>query len=197
MKKVAIVLGVIVGIVLVAGLWYMGVYNTLVSHNENVNMKWAQVENQYQRRADLVPNLVNTVKGVAKFEQDTLTAVITARSKVGSMQVDSKILDNPDQFKKFEQVQGELSSALSRLMVVMERYPDLKATSNFSDLQAQLEGTENRISVARRDFNEAVMDYNRSVKRAPNNIVASLAGYHEKAYFQSTAGSEKAPEVKF
>lgn len=190
-------LAIVVGILVVIGLWFTGAYNSLVSNNEKATMMWSQVENQYQRRADLVPNLVNTVKGVAKFEQDTLKAVIEARAKVGSIQVDPKILENPDAFKKFEASQGELSSALSRLMVVIEKYPELKATANFSELQAQLEGTENRIAVARRDFNEAVMDYNKAIKRAPNNIVASLAHFQEKPYFQATAGAEKAPEVKF
>ncbi|MCC6277941.1 MAG: LemA family protein [Oligoflexia bacterium] len=175
----------------------MSSYNGLVSRQENVNEKWSQVQNNYQRRADLVPNLVNTVKGAAGFERDTLTAVVEARAKVGSLQVNRDTLNNPEQFKKFEQAQGELSSAISRLLVVVEKYPDLKATANFADLQAQLEGTENRIAVSRKDFNDSVREYNTSVRRFPSNIVAQLSGFNVKSYFEAVAGAEKAPEVKF
>jgi len=197
MKGLFIGLGAVLGVILVAVLIYMGSYNGLVSKQEGVNEKWSQVQNDYQRRADLIPNLVNTVKGVAKFEQETLTAVVEARSKVGTMQVNQNTLNDPAQFKKFEAAQGQLTSALSRLMVVIEKYPELKATANFSELQSQLEGTENRITVARRDFNLAVKEYNTSVRTMPTNIVAGMSGFKEKPYFEATAGSEKVPEVKF
>lgn len=191
------ILGGVVAIVVLIGLFFTSSYNGLVSKQENVNEKWSQVQNDYQRRSDLIPNLVNTVKGVSKFEKETLTAVVEARAKVGSMQVDKSILDNPSAFKKFESVQGELSSALSRLMVVVEKYPELKSTTNFLNLQSQLEGTENRITVARRDFNISVKEFNTAVRTIPTSIIASMAGFKDKAYFEAVAGSEKAPEVKF
>lgn len=197
MKGALVGLGVVVAVILVAVLIYMGSYNGLVSRQENVNSKWSQVQNDYQRRADLIPNLVNTVKGVAGFEKDTLTAVTEARAKVGTMQVNKDTLEDPAQFKKFEAAQGQLSSALSRLMVVVEKYPELKATQNFSELQSQLEGTENRITVARRDFNEAAQDYNTAIRTVPTNIVAGMGGFKARPYFEATAGSEKVPEVKF
>ncbi len=197
MRNVLIGIGVVVGIVLIVGLIYMGSYNGLVSRQENVNEKWSQVQNDYQRRADLIPNLVNTVKGVANFEKDTLTAVVEARAKVGTMQVDKNVLNDPNQFKKFEAAQGQLSSALSRLMVVIEKYPELKATANFSELQSQLEGTENRITVARRDFNLSAREYNTAIRTMPTSIVASMGGFKERPYFESAPGSEKVPEVKF
>jgi LemA protein len=189
--------GTILGVGLLTLLIYMGAYNGLVSRQENVNEKWSQVQNNYQRRADLIPNLVNTVKGVSAFEKDTLTAVVEARAKVGTMQVNRETLNNPEQFKKFEQAQGELSSALSRLMVIVEKYPELKATANFSELQAQLEGTENRITVSRRDFNESVKEYNTTVRRFPTSVVAGLSNFQVKNYFEATTGAEKPPEVKF
>jgi LemA protein len=197
MKGFLIGIGAVVGVVLLFALYYVGTYNGLVARQENVNSHWSQVQNDYQRRADLIPNLVNTVKGVAGFEKSTLTAVVEARAKVGTMQVNKDTLDNPEQFKKFEANQGQLSSALSRLMVVVEKYPDLKATSNFSELQSQLEGTENRIVVARRDFNEAAQDYNTAIRRMPASIVAGMGGFKARPYFEAVAGSEKAPEVKF
>ncbi len=197
MKGYFVGIGIVVGIVLLFVLFYMGSYNGLVSRQEAVNEKWSQIQNDYQRRSDLIPNLVNTVKGVAKFEQDTLTAVITARSKVGSMQLDKNLLNDPSQFRKFEEAQGQLSSALSRLMVVVEKYPELKATANFSELQSQLEGTENRITVARRDFNLAVKEYNTALRTVPTNFVAGISGFKERPYFEAVTGSEKAPEVKF
>ena len=197
MKGFLIGIGTVVGIILLLGLFYIGSYNGLVSRQENVNSKWSQVQNDYQRRSDLIPNLVNTVKGVANFEKGTLTDVVNARAKVGTMQVNKDTLDNPEQFKKFEAAQGQLSSALSRLMVVVEKYPELKATQNFSELQSQLEGTENRITVARRDFNEAAQEYNTAIRTMPTNIVAGMGGFKPRPYFEATAGSEKPPEVKF
>jgi LemA protein len=197
MRAFLIGAGSILTVVLLFALIYMGSYNGLVSRQENVNEKWSQVQNNYQRRADLIPNLVNTVKGVAKFEKETLEAVTQARASVSGMKVGKDVLDDPQSFRKFEAAQGQLSSALSRLMVVVEKYPELRATGNFSELQAQLEGTENRITVARRDFNESVREYNTSIRKIPTSIVASMAGFKEKAYFEATAGAEKAPEVKF
>jgi LemA protein len=175
----------------------MSAYNSLVGLQETVNQSWAQVQTNYQRRADLIPNLLETVKGVAKFEKETLTAVVEARAKVGSMQIDKSVVDNPQALKNFDKAQGALSSALSRLMVVVEKYPDLKATANFSELQSQLEGTENRIAVARRDFNNTVRDYNVSVRRMPQSLIAGVAGFKEKAYFEAAEGAQKVPEVKF
>lgn len=171
-------------------------YNTLVNKEENVKAKWAQVENAYQRRADLIPNLVNTVKGAASFEQETLTQVIEARAKATSVTVDPSNL-SPEAIQEFQRSQDALSQSLGRLLVSVERYPELKANQNFLDLQAQLEGTENRISTERRAFNEATQDYNASVRRFPNNIVAGMFGFQQKGYFTAEAGSEKAPEVQF
>ncbi|MDZ4677496.1 MAG: LemA family protein [Oligoflexia bacterium] len=197
MKGLLVGVGAIFGLGLILILFYMGAYNGLVSRQENVNEKWSQVQNDYQRRADLIPNLVNTVKGVAQFEKDTLREVVEARARVGSIQMTPEILNNPQQFKQFEAAQGQLTQALSRLMVVVEKYPDIKATANFSELQSQLEGTENRITVARRDFNLALKEYNTSVRSFPTSVIAGMSGFKEKAYFEATAGSEKAPEVKF
>ena len=187
----------IIAVVVVLGLWFMGTYNGLVGKQEAVNGAWAQVQNVYQRRADLVPNLVETVKGSANFEKSTLEAVVNARSRVGSFTVDRSILNDPAQLQKFDAAQGQLGSALSRLMVVMEKYPDLKANANFRDLQVQLEGTENRIKVSRNDFNASVQDYNQTVRSFPNNIFGGMFGFHAKAPFQSDPGAEKAPDVKF
>jgi len=197
MKGFLIGMGAVVALGILLVLYYMGAYNGLVGKQEGVNNSWAQVQTQYQRRADLVPQLVATVKGVANFEKETLTAVVEARAKVGSVQVNNETVNDPSALKKFEEAQGQLTGALSRLMVVVEKYPELKATSNFSGLQSQLEGTENRIAVARRDFNEAVQEYNVAIRTMPTSIVAHMSGFKEKAYFEATAGSEKAPEVKF
>jgi LemA protein len=161
-----------------------------------VNTAWANVENVYQRRLDLIPNLVNTVKGVANFEQQTLTAVIEARAKATSVQINPKNLDEGS-LQKFQAAQNGVSSALGRLMVVVEKYPELKATQNFSELQAQLEGTENRISVERMKFNESAQAYNTYLRRFPNSMFAGMFGFTKKAYFQAQEGAEKAPEVKF
>jgi len=173
-------------------MWFVGVNNNLVSAQEGVNSSWAQVENVYQRRADLIPNLVNTVKGYAKHEASVLEEVTRARSQVGQVHV-----DNPDDLKKFDQAQGQLSSALSRLLVVSEKYPDLKADKNFMELQSQLEGTENRISVERMRFNEAARGYNVYLRSFPQSIVAGFRGFKERAYFAADAGANKAPQVNF
>lgn len=184
------------GIVLILILWIASAYNKLVKVEEGVSQAWAQVENVYQRRMDLIPNLVKTVKGAADFERSTLEGVIEARSKASSIQVDPNKLSE-ESLAQFEKAQSELSSSLNRLMVVVERYPELKATQNFQELQAQLEGTENRITVERKKFNEYVQKYNTKVRRFPNNIIASLFGFEKKAYFKGVEGSEKAPEVDF
>lgn len=173
-------------------------YNEVIDRDQAVKAGWSEVENQYQRRADLVPNLVNIVKGASNFEKETLSAVVEARSKVGSMQVDQSVIDDPEKLQKFEQAQGQLSSALSRLLVVSEQYPDLKATAAFRDLQVQLEGTENRIAVARRRFIGAVADYNSTVLKFPTSIGSKLRGMKERPSFTATTpGADKAPEVKF
>ena len=183
--------------VLIAGLYVTGVYNGLVGLDQKVQAQWGQVENVYQRRADLIPNLVETVKGAAAFEQNTFTAVTEARAKVGQVQVNPGQL-TPDAFAKFQAAQDGLSSALSRLLVVVEKYPDLKATENFKELQAQLEGTENRIAVERMRFNEAAQAFNTKRNRFPAVIVAGFFGkFAEKPYFKSQAGAETAPKVKF
>ena len=201
-SKIALgVVGALLLLVLVIGSWVAGTYNSLVRLDQATQAQWAQVENVYQRRADLIPNLVNTVKGAAKFEQDTLTAVVEARSKVGQVSGAAlgNIANDPAAFARFQQAQDGLSSALSRLMVVMEKYPELKAVQGFSDLQVQLEQTENRISVERMRFNVAANDFNATRESFPTNIVAGFFGskFNDKAFFKSTAGSEKPPEVKF
>ncbi len=197
MKSALIAVGAVLGVLLLMGLWYMGVYNGLVSKQEGVNSAWAQVQNVYQRRLDLVPNLVETVWGAANFEKSTLSAVVEARSRVGSFTVDKSILNDPAQFKKFEASQGELGRALSRMMVVMENYPQLKATENFRDMQVQLEGTENRIAVERRTFNEVVQVYNTAIRRLPASIIANMSGFKERPYFEAEPTAQKAPQVKF
>jgi LemA protein len=190
-------LAIIVIAGLVIGLSALGTYNNLVSLQQTVESKWGQVENVYQRRADLIPNLVATVKGYAAHESQTLEAVTASRSQVGSIKVTPDILNNPAEFQKFQQAQAGLTSALSRLMVVVEKYPDLKANQNFLELQSQLEGTENRITVERMRFNEAAQAYNTKVLQFPGNIFARLFGFQKKEYFQATPGSEKAPVVDF
>jgi LemA protein len=181
----------------VTGFLFSGCgYNKMVSMDEAVGAAWAQVENVYQRRADLIPNLVETVKGYAEHEQETLTGVIEARSQATSMKVDPANL-TPEAIAQFQEAQQGLSSALSRLMVVVEQYPDLKANQNFLDLQAQLEGTENRITVERMKFNETTMAYNAYIRRFPELITAKIFGFGKKAYFEAQTGAEKAPEVKF
>ncbi len=172
-------------------------YNTLVSMQESVNSAWSQVENQYQRRADLIPNLVSTVQGAADFEKSVLTEVTEARSRVGQVKLSADDLSDPTKFQQYQQAQDQLSSALSRLLVVSENYPQLKSNENFLNLQSQLEGTENRISVERRRYNETVQAYNTEVKSFPALIMAKIFGFKEREYFKSTAGSEKAPDVNF
>src|SRR5262245_14897585 len=193
-----IALGVVLLLVLMLGMCGVGSYNGLVGSSQAVDAQWAQVENVYQRRADLIPNLVNTVKGAANFEKDTLTQIAEARASVGKVQLDAKNLpNNPGAFAQFEQAQAGLGSALSRLMVVVERYPELKANQNFRDLQAQLEGTENRISVERMRYNEVAQTYNTQRLRFPTVLFANMMGFGEKAYFKSQAGAERAPTVDF
>jgi LemA protein len=201
MKKLAIILGVLLVlaflvfvVVAVAGVSY----NHLVKLSQAVDSQWAQVQNVYQRRADLIPNLVATVSGAANFEKSTLTEITAARASVGQVKIDPNTAPNdPAKLAAFDQAQGQLSSALSRLLVVVERYPDLKATENFRDLQAQLEGTENRISVERRDFNSAVQAYDTAIKSFPELFYAGAFGFHEKPYFAATAGAETPPKVQF
>jgi LemA protein len=191
-----IILIVVVVVIFILISWGTGIYNKLVTQEEGVNQAWANVENVYQRRLDLIPNLVNTVKGVANFEKGTLTAVIEARAKATSVQINPKNLDEGS-LQKFQEAQNGVSSALGRLMVVVEQYPQLKATANFSELQAQLEGTENRITVERRNFNESAMAYNTYLRRFPASIFAGMFGFQKKAYFSSEKGAEKAPQVQF
>jgi LemA protein len=175
-----------------------GSYNRLVKLSQAVDTQWAQVQNVYQRRADLIPNLVNTVSGAANFEKSTLTEITEARASVGQVKVDpNSAPTDPNQLEAYNHAQGQLSSALSRLLVVVERYPDLKANANFRDLQAQLEGTENRIAVARRDFNEAAQAYNTAIKSFPAVLYAGAFGFHPRPYFTATPGAETPPKVQF
>jgi LemA protein len=172
-------------------------YNSLVTMDENVNQSWSQVENQYQRRADLIPNLVKTVQGYADFEKSVLTEVTEMRSKVGQIKLSTDDLADEDKFKKFEEAQNQFSGAISRLLVVAENYPQLKANESFLALQTQLEGTENRIAVERKKFNESVQEYNTSIRSFPTLITAKIFGFKEKQYFKSVPGSEKTPDVNF
>ena len=196
MKKSYIVIGIIVIILIGIFTWFKGSYNQMVSRSEGVSSQWSNVENQYQRRLDLIPNLVNTVKGYDEHEQNTLTQVVEARAKATQMRINFDQLDEKT-IQQFNSMQGELSSALSRLMAISEQYPNLKANENFRDLQAQLEGTENRIAVERRKFNEDVKTYNAYIRSFPKNIIANMFGFTVKPYFEAAAGAEKAPEVKF
>jgi len=193
MKKIVLgTLGLLALVVLFSGCGY----NTLVKLDEDVKTKWSQVETQYQRRSDLIPNLVSTVKGAAKFEQSTLTAVVEARSKASQIKVDPDKL-TAENIDKFQNAQGQVGQALSRLMVLTENYPELKATQQFSDLSAQLEGTENRIAVARKDFNESVQAFNVKVRSFPNNLTAGMFGFSTKAGFKADAGAQNAPKIEF
>lgn len=196
MKKSLIVIGVIAAIVIGIFVWFKGSYNHMVQLSENVSEQWSNVENQYQRRMDLIPNLVSSVKGYAAHEEGTLTAVIDARAKATQTQINFDQL-NEQTMKQLNSAQGALSSALSRLMAVAESYPDLKANQNFLDLQAQLEGTENRIAVERRRFNEMVKNYNAYTRSFPKNIIANLFGFTTKPYFEANSGAESAPKVEF
>jgi LemA protein len=196
MKKGLIILGVIVLFVFIVISWGTKKYNSMVTMQESVTSQWGNVETQYQRRADLIPNFVNTVKGAAEFEQGTLTQVIEARAKATQVTIDPTNM-TAENMQQFQQAQGEVSSALSRLMVVVEKYPELRATQNFRDLQVELEGTENRISVERRKFNEVALSYNTYIRRFPQNFLAGMFGFTAKPYFDAQEGAEKAPEVKF
>jgi LemA protein len=201
MKKLGVgcgilgVIGVIILLFVLAGVFS---YNRLVNLSQGVDQQWAQVQNNYQRRADLIPNLVSTVSGAANFEKSTLMAVTQARASVGQIKVDpNNAPTDPKQLAEYQNAQNQLGSALSRLLVVSERYPELRATAQFGELQAQLEGTENRITVARQDFNNAVKSYNSAIKAVPGVFFAGMMGYKEKPYFQATAGSETPPKVQF
>ena len=196
MKKLLIPIAIIAVVGIFIYTKAVGTYNQFVQKEEVINGQWAEVETQYQRRADLIPNLVNTVKGYAEFEQETLTGVVEARAKATSIQIDPTNL-TPEKLAEFQQAQDQLSGALSRLLVTVEKYPDLKANQNFLELQAQLEGTENRISVARRNFNESVQDYNSNLRTFPNNLFAGWYGFETKGYFEAAAGAENAPTVQF
>ncbi len=200
MKKTIIALAGLLGFIIIVGgiLFLIGIgkYNRMITYEERVSEKWSQVENVYQRRADLIPNLVNTVKGYADFEQQTLTDVIEARSKATSVNIDPENL-NENNLQQFQNAQEGLSGALSRLMVVVERYPELKANQNFLDLQAQLEGTENRIANERRKFNEVTRFYNTYMKKFPQNIFAGIYGFEPKPYFEADTGAEEVPDVQF
>ena len=196
MKKGSLVLIVLLGILLIGGCMTCNLQKTLVQTDEKVKSNWGEVQNQYQRRADLVPNLVATVKGAAAHENKTLTDVINARAKATSIQVNPDNL-TPEKIREFQNAQGELSAALGRLMVVSEAYPQLQANQNFLALQDQLEGTENRITVARKNFNDAVQEYNTRVRTFPNNIFAGMLGFERRGMFEAEAGAQKAPQVQF
>ncbi|KFD39508.1 LemA family protein [Schleiferia thermophila] len=196
MKKGNLILLVIVGLLALVGFNGCNTYNQFVEFNENAEKAWANVQTQYQRRLDLIGNLVKTVQGAADFERSTLTEITEARARVGSIQLNANELTE-EKLAEFQAAQDQMRSALSRLLVVVERYPELKANQNFLELQAQLEGTENRIATARRDFNDVVAVYNKAVKRFPGRFWASVFGFEPKAMFKSEAGAEKAPEVQF
>ncbi len=197
MKKGTIVLLGILGLAVLAVMYSIRVYNNLFGMNQGVSASWAQVENQYQRRADLIPNLVNTVKGFAAQEKSVLTDVVEARAKATSIQVTKEVLEDPDVFAKFQSAQDQFSSAISRLMAVSENYPTLRSNENFLSLQNELAGTENRISVERKRFNEVVQGYNTRRGRFPGVLIATLAGFREKAYFKAKEGADAPPPVKF
>lgn len=188
---------IVIGVIAMGAMTFSSVYNQLVKSDEAVKSAWSQVENVYQRRLDLIPNLVETVKGYAAHERQTLEGVVNARSKIAQMNISPAIVNDPNMLAKFQQAQGELSSALSRLLVVIERYPDLKANQNFLTLQTQLEGTENRITVERKHFNEAAQQFNVLRRTFPNVLIAHFMGFREKVYFQADAQAAKAPQVKF
>ena len=193
MKKAIIIVVAVVAIVVI---WCITGYNSLVGMDENVSNQWANVETQYQRRSDLIPNLVNTVKGYATHEQETLEGVVEARSKATQIKVDPQNL-TPEKLAEYQQAQGQLATALGKLLAITENYPDLKANQNFQELQAQLEGTENRITVARKNFNDAARKFNTSIRRFPKNILAGLFGFDKRTYFEAQEGAETAPSVEF
>lgn len=192
-KKTWIIVGVVVSILTI---WMISAYNGMVSAEEGVSSAWSQVENVYQRRADLIPNLVNTVKGYAAHETSTFTEIVNARAKATQITVDPSNL-SPEEIAKFNDAQGELGTALGKLLAITEAYPDLKANQNFLELQAQLEGTENRIATERKKFNEAAQAYNVKIRKFPNSILSSMFGFEKKGYFEAQAGADKAPEVQF
>ena len=194
MKKVTII--ILVAVVAIIAIWAVSGYNSLVGMDENVSNQWANVETQYQRRADLIPNLVNTVKGYAAHEKETLEGVIAARSQATQIKVDPTDL-TPEKLAEYQKAQGQLATALGKLLAITENYPDLKANQNFLELQAQLEGTENRINVARKNFNDAAKTYNTTIRRFPKNILAGIFGFDKRAYFEATEGAEQAPQVQF
>lgn len=196
MNKTLLTVLIVLGVIALVIFWGVGSRNSMATSDQDVKAKWANVQSAYQRRADLIPNLVKTVQGVANFEKSTLTAVIEARASATQMKLDSKDL-SPANLQKYQAAQSSLGGALSRLMVVAENYPQLKATENFSELQAQLEGTENRIKEDRDNFNAAVQGYNILIITFPNSLIASFSGFAEKGFFQADAGSDKAPEVNF
>ena len=196
MKKGLIVILAIAAVVLGLFFWFQGTYNGMVKMDEGVQAAWSQVENVYQRRADLIPNLVSTVKGYAAHEQETLEGVISARSKATQLTVDSENL-TPDKLAQYNKAQGELGAALGKLLAITENYPDLKANQNFLQLQSQLEGTENRIAVERQKFNETARKYNTAIRQFPKNIVAGMFGFEKKPYFEAQEGAQQAPKVEF
>ncbi|HMU76382.1 MAG: LemA family protein [Bacteroidia bacterium] len=196
MKRSVVIIGILLVVAFIIYRLFAGTYNSMVTADENVKGKWAQVENQYQQRMDLIPNLVNTVKGAAEFEKGTLTAVVEARASATQVKVDPDKL-TPENIQKFQEAQGQLSTALGRLLMVTENYPVLKANQNFLELQATLEGTERRIAVARKDFNEAAQQFNTYIRMFPQTLLAGMFGFSSKGYFQSDKGANKAPEVKF
>ena len=196
MKKTYIILAIIVGVLLIFLVPTFSSYNSLVGLEENVDSKWSDVESEYQRRSDLIPNLVSTVKGYADHEKSTLDAVVSARAKATSTTISIDDL-NEESLAKYQAAQGELTSALGRLLAITENYPDLKANQNFSELQAQLEGTENRIKVSRKYYNDAAQQYNTKIRTFPTNMVASMTGFVKKPYFKAEEGAEKAPKVEF
>ncbi len=196
-KKTIIILAVVLGVLFLGYQWVSGAYNSLVRLDEGVTSAWAQVQNQYQRRLDLIPNLVEVVKGYAAHERDVFEKVAEARSSVGKIQMTAEVLKDPQLFQKFQEAQAGLTSVLSRLLAVAENYPQLKANENFLQLQAQLEGTENRIAVERQRFNEIVREYNTKIRLFPTSLFAGMFGFGQKQYFQSEPGAEKAPQVKF
>jgi LemA protein len=196
MKKTLIIVGIVVVVIFIIYRTFAGSYNSMVTAEETATAAWSQVENVYQRRIDLIPNLVETVKGMATSEKETFEAVMNARANASKISVDASKL-SPEQIKQFQASQGELSQALGRLMVVSENYPQLRQSEGFLNLQAQLEGTENRIAVERKNFNETVQVYNTLIRSFPNNVMAGMYGFSKKGYFEAEAGAEKAPKVKF
>ena len=197
-KKILITVGIIIAVIFIIYRFFAGTYNSIVAKDEGVSSQWAQVQNQYQRRMDLIPNLVSTVKGYASHESEVLTAVTEARSRAGGMvNIDSEALNDPETFKKYQQVQDSLSSSLQRLLMVTENYPELKANENFLALQSQLEGTENRISVERMRYNEAAKDYNVYIRQFPKSIIANMNGFRTKSYFEASQEAQSAPQVQF